>query len=908
MNSPKDQILTCDEQICQAIDACDPMGRTFVSRDILAQLRNLVEAVIAETYNVDNIQNLPFSYNNLHFGLAHCKAISKLNFLVEFHNFLEKSTSHYTAKEDNPDRLLLKYLVSLYRIKKLLHADYSIDVLHNLNKFPTNNDASLSSFYLSVSKGINHLAVDNQKCLTDRYYIQKSKPFLVDDELYYEVTLCPANDNISKFNRTIAFSRHEVLENYAIRATIQETNVLLLDEEVSISVMVDWSVSIRPCELANFFKIFGVNRIFSGDTNEYRSLMAYLRGKHTNLCALLSLPEEDYSHEKAEICKGIAVTAIFDYFKKVRKFLMSGDAGVNVIRYLLFTMNNRVIKQQYPWKPEAVFGSLYLAFGTLPFDTAPFCSNLIDHRPSVYDVGSCIDSSDREDELLARRVIENSNSLGRLYMGVDELDDFSDIPSLIAKFNSKVHDHQPERELELYCGRVFVKQNENTTVEILRLLSNYCQRPVLGYSSWASSKILPEVTDACKIDVLKNLYASSGVSLIYGAAGTGKTELIKYVAGMFPGLRKLFITQTYPALQNLRRRIFVSNSSFFTADSFLSRRNADVDFQVLIIDESSTIDNRRMLGILQKVHPRLILLVGDVYQIEAMDFGNWFSIAPSFLPSNSVFELTNQFRCTSGPELQDLWDSVRHLDPAIVEKLNSGGYCHPLDKTIFTPKSPDEIILCLNYDGIYGINNINRYLQAHNPNPPVKWGIWTYKVGDPILFNKSTRFSPIIYNNLKGKILKIQVFPLDHIDFVIQIEESITELDVETLNLQFLGYADDGVSSIVEFSVKPPKNSDFDDDDLSSEYVVPFQIAYAVSIHKAQGLEYDSVKIVVSKEVDERISHNIFYTAITRAKRLLNIYWSPEVETCVISKLKPMIDGGAKQVIKARYDGNFSRR
>ena len=68
--------------------------------------------------------------------------------------------------------------------------------------------------------------------------------------------------------------------------------------------------------------------------------------------------------------------------------------------------------------------------------------------------------------------------------------------------------------------------------------------------------------------------------------------------------------------------------------------------------------------------------------------------------------------------------------------------------------------------------------------------------------------------------------------------------------------------------------------------VVPFQVAYAVSIHKAQGLEYDSVKIVITNEVEERITHNIFYTAITRAKNKLKIYWSPETEKSVLEHLE----------------------
>ena len=67
---------------------------------------------------------------------------------------------------------------------------------------------------------------------------------------------------------------------------------------------------------------------------------------------------------------------------------------------------------------------------------------------------------------------------------------------------------------------------------------------------------------------------------------------------------------------------------------------------------------------------------------------------------------------------------------------------------------------------------------------------------------------------------------------------------------------------------------------------MPFQVAYAVSIHKAQGLEYDSVKIVITNEAEERITHNIFYTAITRAKNKLKIYWSPETEKAVLERLK----------------------
>jgi len=60
-----------------------------------------------------------------------------------------------------------------------------------------------------------------------------------------------------------------------------------------------------------------------------------------------------------------------------------------------------------------------------------------------------------------------------------------------------------------------------------------------------------------------------------------------------------------------------------------------------------------------------------------------------------------------------------------------------------------------------------------------------------------------------------------------------------------------------------------------------------VSIHKAQGLEYNSVKIVIKDDIDDLITHDIFYTAITRTRNKLKIYWTPEVEQRVLSRIKP---------------------
>lgn len=108
-----------------------------------------------------------------------------------------------------------------------------------------------------------------------------------------------------------------------------------------------------------------------------------------------------------------------------------------------------------------------------------------------------------------------------------------------------------------------------------------------------------------------------------------------------------------------------------------------------------------------------------------------------------------------------------------------------------------------------------------------------------------------------------------------------------TLISNYLNVRKTKKKSLIRFFVHKLKSADEDGDDSSSNTVVPFQVAYAVSIHKAQGLEYDSVKIVITDEVEELVTHNIFYTAITRAREKLKIYWTPEVEEKVINRIRP---------------------
>ena len=177
--------------------------------------------------------------------------------------------------------------------------------------------------------------------------------------------------------------------------------------------------------------------------------------------------------------------------------------------------------------------------------------------------------------------------------------------------------------------------------------------------------------------------------------------------------------------------------------------------------------------------------------------------------------------------------------------------------------------------------SVNRFLQANNPNKAIEWGDLVYKINDPILFNETQRFGNVIYNNLKGKIVDIKLLD-KQIEFDIEIEKVLNELDTQWYDFELI--SSNTHKSVIRFIVNQFPTTDEDND--SSDAIIPFQVAYAVSIHKAQGLEYNSVKIVITDEVEEQITHNIFYTAITRAKEKLKIYWSAETENKILKELK----------------------
>lgn len=876
------QIQSADEAICRNIASLAGQ-RALLSQNVLSQLRNLVEGVAVRLHT--GSPDAEFNYVAVEPGLAFVKSKARFNFLGRFHKLIQKSASHYTLDGDASERLMLKYYEYLYRIRSMLHDTCVVSVLANLEDFPVDLDPSLQEYHEKIAERIAAVRATPQDNGTqERYYIHKTRPFFFGGRIYYEVTFYRAINKVSKFDRIIGFTDIDMTDKYAAMLTIQRDSIEVLDQTMPITIIRKWEVSIRPCEFDNFARLLGIALKTNTGSAEYRHLMGWLTVNSANLLDLVDMSDDQYATVREKGIAGMATPRLFPVLDEARRIVTAAASGHSILRYLMMRMHNQLLKPQYYRETCDRLSGMNLQYGCIPFETMPLCTSLPGHNPRYWGLVESLDMTGRNHELFARRVKNNVERHGSLYTPVSDLEEFGDVNGLISAYNSRLYRTHTERKLVLDKGHVFICGYENETVSILEKLQEYASSRIDGYTQavehWLD-ETPHEIDDQAKVDALKQLFSQSRVALIYGAAGTGKSTMVNHIAHYFNDKTKLFLAHTNPAIDNLKRKVTAQNSNFRTISSQIGRRISDQEYDLLIIDECSTVSNADLIKVLEKTSFKLLVLVGDVYQIESIQFGNWFGVIRSFIPSTSVFELKTPFR-TKNESLLGFWNKVRAIEDDLAEVMARNGYSTVLDKTLFEVQEHDEIILCLNYDGLYGINNINRFLQSSNPGATTFWRESTYKIGDPVLFHESERFRPVIYNNLKGWIVDIK-HDRGWIKFDVKLDRPLSEFDVDNDELEWIG------DSTVRFTVYDHGGtSDEDDDSLNT--TVPFQVAYAVSIHKAQGLEYDSVKIVITNANEDDISHSIFYTAVTRARDSLRIFWTPETQQRVLSSLSRSVN------------------
>lgn len=684
-------IYNIDSKICGIIDDYRVLQEPQKVADYVIQfLRTYLEHIAARIYAYENPnEQVPIRGKDKWYTqyMKQLKESNEYGYIWRMHHSLQISTSHYVPAEDGAIRLMDGYLPQLYHLRDQMRDKFGLLLLSNFEDYPQEKSCELDSYYEKIYIALKAIDLEDSKEHTnDRYYITRKKYRTVNGKGFFEYTLSYAQEEITKFDRFVAYSFNDIPDNYSIQCDFYQSNIDFNGVGIDIKCLIAWNVAIRPCELEKLARICGYDIVVKSDNLYYKALMKFLSRTGMNLLDILLADNEEY---------------------------------------------------------------------------------------------------------------------------------------------------------EIY---------------------------------------MQEIDDDNKRKIVANIYMNSKLGMIYGAAGTGKTRVAEYIAKIFEDKNILLLANTNAAKNNLERRI-KSSCDCYTVYDYLKNGYSWKKYDLVILDECSTVCNEDVLNLFEKCNAEAYLLIGDIYQIEAIKFGNWFNFARYFVDKKSVYELVTPYRAKDKSILLDMWTCVRNFDENMFERLLANGFISTLNESIFE-RDDDEIVLCLGYDGLYGVNNINRYMQKINPSKPIEWGNWTYKVGDKVLFNESRRFGNVLYNNLKGSILSIDK-KTDEIVFQILVDKIISERDVLFSDIKLIDCDCEG-KSIVEFSVKRRVERDSDSD--YSEQIVPFQIAYAVSIHKAQGLEYKSVKVVITEDIDEKISHNIFYTAITRTTDKLKIYMSKETQKKLAEK------------------------
>ncbi len=842
---------------------------------IIKLLRTLIEHIVAYDYGMTNTIEYRIDKESLRTLVSFMKKTG-LSFLSNVHRFLQAAASHYVIDEVSAPRLLNKYIPYLLDTKKWLYDKYQIVILKNIEKFFFIQLNGMEEYYKQIENKLKSYQQNEFKDNKERYYVYKSIPRFIDNNLFYETTLGIASNYASKFNRFIVFSNFKIDDRYAIKINVENDFIIINNTVIPIKVVTSYKKSIRPCEFNNFAKLLDAVVDVKSHFLEYKLLMDYMTINDIGLYDIVISDQSKFEEIKKFVLSKSEKAVIWPILVKTRDTINQNYYGSNVLKYLLANMNNVIIKDQY--SSESNKHGLYIK--AQPFDNYPIAMNLIGHKTSLLTLMEIFDLTDKNDELFYRKLNIKTNSEGKLYHCIDELElEEKMADSYMNSINSKLS-WSYDMHVKKIGKSYYINQYERTSKYICDKLIYLSKEGIKDYSTFIDNIFTStnyKVDSVEKKLIVRKLFENSRVACIYGPAGTGKSTLAKHISNMMNNVSKIYISNTHPAVMNMYRKIGGEKSCFMTINKYLKDKP---ESDLLFIDECSMVSNNHMNAILKHNLFKYLVLLGDVLQIKSIDYGPWFKINKSLLPKHCKFELTELHRTTM-PELKSFWEIVRNKENVIDEVLSDNSYVKELNDLTLFEYEENQIILCLNYDGLYGVNNLNSVLQKKNNSKEFMIGAYSYRINDPVLFTENNKFSNILYNNLKGKI----------IDIYFNDEYAIISLNVETSINKIIASKIDGLEIIkinenntTDISIRVKCQFDSDVDETKSE-LVPFQIAYAVTVHKAQGLEYNTVKIVIGENSDELVTHDIFYTAITRATKKLEIYWTFKTQSKVLENI-----------------------
>ena len=365
----------------------------------------------------------------------------------------------------------------------------------------------------------------------------------------------------------------------------------------------------------------------------------------------------------------------------------------------------------------------------------------------------------------------------------------------------------------------------------------------------------------------------SGVFILTGGPGTGKTTIIKALIGIFSQMNKK-IALAAPTGRAAKRMTQATGMEAKTIHRMLEmtyendiepyfNKNEDdpLDFNVIIIDETSMVDIFLLRSLLKAVkRGAKLIFIGDADQLPSVGPGN---VLGDMLRGNtfSTIRLDKIFR-QSGESL--IVTNAHNINSGVMPVLDSK------DKDFFfiERSSPQSIAytvadLCKNrLPAKYGADIINR-IQVLTPS---KKGI-TGTVNLNILLQNE--LNPFEYGKREKK-------GISHIireqDKVMQIRNNYAIEWTQKDGSEGVGIYNGDIGivkmidnmnelAIIEFDEEKTVEYDF----LSLDEIIH---AFAITIHKSQGNEYPVIILPISKEVPRLQTRNLLYTAITRAQEM----------------------------------------
>lgn len=372
-----------------------------------------------------------------------------------------------------------------------------------------------------------------------------------------------------------------------------------------------------------------------------------------------------------------------------------------------------------------------------------------------------------------------------------------------------------------------------------------------------------------KYDELQKKAIHSGVNnnitIITGGPGTGKTTIVKAIVNILIHEKKIkkddiaLLAPTGRASKKLMETTSISASTIHKylgwdkdTNTFATDEYCPNSQKYVIVDEVSMIDTLLMEALLKGIRrDTKLILVGDYYQLPSVSEGQVLKdiIDSDCLP---VIRLNQIYRQSEGSYILNLAYDIKNKN--ISEDLfikkddylyinsdndNTSSYIKEIVKKALKKGYTDREVQVLApmYKSLNGIDNLNIILQdLFNPKTDSKREI---KVGD-IIFREYDKVLQLV-NDPDNNVYNGDIGYIEEI--IISKEKKIAN----QININYDG-------TIVNYT--PDK-------------FINFRHGYAISIHKAQGSEFDMVIMPITNSFKRMLNNKLIYTGVTRAKKSL---------------------------------------